>query len=494
MDLRAVRKVGVIGAGVAGLSTAKTLLSQGLECTVFERGSVLGGVWSTGYLNFGVQVQRELYEFPDWPLPGDVPNFTPGPIIQRYLEDYAKHFGVWSRIIFETTVTGLREREDMKPGWTITHERNGFRDETEFDLVVVCIGLYSQQAHIPQAPGREEFAGEVIHASALKSVDQLNGKRVVVVGFGKSATDIALESASVASDTTIVFREPHWPVPQKLAGVLPFKWAMLNRLTSTLIPPYYHAANAEQVVHTLGKPLVWLWWRLVELLLVVQCRLWSRFGNRPSLVPAKPIEFDAFGESTMLPRPAFYRSVRDGAIEPQRSQIVRYADTGVMLENGVRVDADIVVFATGWKTDFGFLSEKTLSSIGLEDDGLYLYRQMLHPNVDHLVFIGNASTVLSILTYSLQARWLAELIKGSHRLPSNEHMRQDIEKMKAWKRRCMPFSQARGARLILHMQHYHDDLLTDLGQTPLRKTGFAAPFKEVFAPYEPSDYRDVIAD
>ena len=74
---------------------------------MFERGSVLGGVWSSGYLNFGVQVQRELYEFPDWPLPSDVPNFTPGPIIQRYLEDYAKHFGVWSRICFDTTVTAL---------------------------------------------------------------------------------------------------------------------------------------------------------------------------------------------------------------------------------------------------------------------------------------------------------------------------------------------------------------------------------------------------
>lgn len=493
MDLRSVRKVGVIGAGVAGLSTAKTMLAQGLECSVFERGSTLGGVWSDGYLNFGVQVQRELYEFPDWPLPRDVPDFTPGPIIQRYLEDYAKHFGVWSRICFDTTVTALRERDDMNPGWTLTHERGGVREVAEFDLVVVCIGLYSQQPHIPEAPGEDEFAGEIIHASALKSADQLIGKRVVVVGIGKSATDIALESASVAAETTIVFREPHWPVPQKLAGILPFKWAMLNRLTSTLIPPYYHATNVEQVVHTLGKPLVWLWWRLVELLLILQCRLWSQFGNRPSLVPAKPIEFDAFGESTMLPRPAFYRSLRDGAIEPQRTKIAHYADTGVVLENGVHVDSDLVIFATGWKTDYGFLSTQTRASIGVEGDGLFLYRQMLHPDVDNLVFIGNASTVLSALTYSLQARWLGELTKGSHSLPPREHMRQDIEKMKTWKRRCMPFSQARGARLILHMQHYHDDLLTDMGQTPLRKTGIAAPFKEVFAPYEPSDYRDVTA-
>ena len=55
----------------------------------------------------------------------------------------------------------------------------------------------------------------------------------------------------------------------------------------------------------------------------------------------------------------------------------------------------------------------------------------------------------------------------------------------------MPFSQGRAARLLLHMLHYHDELLTDFGASPLRKTGIFAPFKEVFAPYEPSDYRAI---
>ncbi|MGH8594954.1 MAG: NAD(P)-binding protein [Gammaproteobacteria bacterium] len=77
MELTKVKRVGIIGAGVAGLSTTKLLLAQGLDCTVFDRSSVLGGVWAVGYSNFGVQVQRELYEFPDWPLPEDVPRLHP---------------------------------------------------------------------------------------------------------------------------------------------------------------------------------------------------------------------------------------------------------------------------------------------------------------------------------------------------------------------------------------------------------------------------------
>ena len=135
MELEKVRKVGIIGAGVAGLSTAKLLLAQGLDCTVFERGPNLGGVWTIGYSNFGVQVQKELYEFPDWPLPEDGPDFTPGPVVQRYLEEYARHFGVWPNIRFRTTVSHLRERAGDEPGWIITYNDAGTIREDDFDLV-----------------------------------------------------------------------------------------------------------------------------------------------------------------------------------------------------------------------------------------------------------------------------------------------------------------------------------------------------------------------
>ncbi len=468
------------------------LLADGIACTVFERAPALGGVWAAGYSNFGVQVQRELYEFPDWPLPPDAPDFTPGATIQRYLEDYARHFEVWPRIRFATAVS----RIDRPPGsdrWLVESHAGGARRQEAFDLVVVCVGLYSNRPHIPSFPGRERFNGEVIHISELASRAPLVGRRVAVVGYGKSATDAALESVAVAESTTLIFREPHWPVPSRLLGVLPFKWAMLNRLTSSLLPPYYRPSVVERVLHGAGKPLVWLWWRLVELLLIAQCGLGSRGGARPSLVPTTPVEIDAFSEAVMLPRPAFFARLRDGGIEPVQSGIAAYTPTGVALTNGTSRAVDVVVLATGWETDYGFLAPDIRALLGFMDDGLYLYRQMLHPDVPRLAFVGQASTIASILTYNLQARWLAELIRGSHRLPAIVDMHETIEQMKAWKRASMPFSRGRAARLLLHMLHYHDELLRDLGISPLRKRGVFAPFKEVFAPYEPSDYRDVVA-
>ncbi|MDX1646379.1 MAG: FAD-dependent oxidoreductase [Longimicrobiales bacterium] len=87
MDYTKTERVGIIGAGVAGLATARQLVARGIACTLFERGEKLGGVWTVGYAGFGAQVQKELYEFPDYPLPADTPDFPSGHVIQEYLEE-----------------------------------------------------------------------------------------------------------------------------------------------------------------------------------------------------------------------------------------------------------------------------------------------------------------------------------------------------------------------------------------------------------------------
>ena len=488
-----LEKVAIIGAGVAGLATARHLIDAGFDCTVFERNSAPGGVWFDGYLNFGVQVQRELYQFPDWPLPKDTPNFTPGPIIQQYLQDYADHFGISPNIRFNTRVTNLSDAVAPQTGWSIASKDTDGVHQEVYDLVVVCIGLYSNQPYIPEFSDRENFHGEVLHNSRLKSSEQLAGKRVAVIGYGKSATDAVLEAANTAADAHIIFREPHWPIPRKLAGILPFKWGLLNRLCSTLIPPYQQMTPVENVVHSIVKPLAWFYWRIVETLFYFQCRLGSGFGSRVSLVPKLPVEIDAFGESTQVPRPEFFQLARSGAINLHRTEIERFTPDGLVLTNGETLDLDIVIAATGWQTDFSFITDNVWTRLNCGDDGFYLYRHIVNPDLPGLYFVGRASTVSSILTYSLQARWLADVVSGKLELPAAANMHDNIQEMKTWKQSWMPFSAARSARLIAHTQHYHDELLRDIGANPLRKTGFFAPIKELIFPYEPKDYTDVVS-
>ena len=101
MDYTTVKTACIIGAGVAGLASARILKEIGIDCSVFERNNKLGGVWTDGYLDYGVQVPKELYEFPDYPLPAGTPSFTPGPVFQEYLEEFARDFGIFDDIQFE---------------------------------------------------------------------------------------------------------------------------------------------------------------------------------------------------------------------------------------------------------------------------------------------------------------------------------------------------------------------------------------------------------
>jgi hypothetical protein len=231
----------------------------------------------------------------------------------------------------------------------------------------------------------------------------------------------------------------------------------------------------------------------VELLLRVQFRLDTKISRDQTLLPKQPVEIDCFGESTMVPRPEFIDLIRSGRIVAHRTEVDRFTEKGLLLRDGDEIAADCVVFGTGWKSDYGFLSQEILDVLGQDDDGFYLFRHMLHPDLPNLAFLGRASTFLSIVTYSLQARWLAEAIAGRVALPDREAMLAEIALMQRWKRSWMPFSSARSARVLLHMANYHDELLRDFGANPFRKQGTFAPLKELIAPYQSSDYREIVS-
>ena len=138
-DFGHVKSVAIIGAGVAGLQVARRLMEIGISCTIFEKSENVGGVWQQNYADFGLQVPKELYEFPDFPYPDDFKCdlFPTGAEVQSYIELYAKTFKLYEVTQFKTVVLELQPNGG-KRGWTVVFEKEKQRSSKAFDYLVVA--------------------------------------------------------------------------------------------------------------------------------------------------------------------------------------------------------------------------------------------------------------------------------------------------------------------------------------------------------------------
>ena len=474
-----VKKIGIIGAGVGGLIAAKTLIEEGFDCEVLERKGSLGGVWETGYHSLRLQLPKESYEFLDWPMPGSYPRFPTCDQIVSYLNSYARHFRVIKKIQFNCRVEKLERRSDGE-GWTLrchdTKRNNTI--EKKYDFIIVCNGLYSSP-RVPEFANQDKFKGRIVHSSKFQVQELGQESQVVVVGFGKSALDRAEDAAQQANQVTLVFRQPHWPVPQKFFGLLDSKY-MISRFASAFLPLYQHPGRWERRLHRFGGWFVWLFWRLLEFVLRLQYRLKSA-----GALPKSRLERDLF-TGDFVASPSIYPLIHQGKIRTEQATIKQFTADGVELSNGVHVNADTVVLGTGWEYDKSILPDEFQSVF--EADGLYLYRHIIHPNIPRIVFVGLASTFNNSLSDYIEARWLVAVLKDDMHLPDKEVMLREIELMKSWKRKIMPEQKSRGSLLQLHTLHYHDELLRDLDISCRRKKNAIA---ELFGAYLPADYKEI---
>merc|ERR1712151_1172595 len=164
-----------------------------------------------------------------------------------------------------------------------------------------------------------------------------------------------------------------------------------------------------------------------------------------------------------------------------------------MGNDGTELQADVVVFGTGFTKSYSYLDANTQELLGREKDGLWLYRNMFPTRVANLCFVGaEVSTFNNILTQGLQALWLQRVLTGQISLPLPETRDQDIESQKEGKRSWMPAKGDRAAILQLHKMKYHDQLCKDMGVNHKRK-GWNL-LAEAFAPYSAADYAGLFAD
>ncbi len=484
-----IQHIGIIGAGISGLVAAKTFIEEGYEVTVFEKQKQLGGVWeaSRTYVGLTTQNPRDTYAFSDYPMPASYPEWPTSEQMRNYLESYAQHFGIVSKIRFQSEVTQLKKKIGIQPGWIVNlnslDDANGKtkHEQYEFDFVVVCNGIFNVPK-MPLLPGKEDFiasGGQVLHSTEFNDSSLLKDQRIIIVGFGRSATDIANYAVPIAKECTIIFRQILWKIPKFFLGLVNLKYILLTRFAEAWLP-YRQLQGIEWLLHTIGKPLVWAFWKINEIILRLQFGL-----DACGMVPDKPLYKSVNCSSAIAPT-SFYKHLSSGKLKAKKTAIARFVSNGVELENGEQLHADIVIFGTGFRQDVPFLEEKYRQLL-IDDQGYFhLYRNLIHPHIPQLGFVGYNSSFFSQLTSEVGTWWLAEYVKGNLVLPSSSEMTQEMETELHWRKTQWPTGGGNGGCISPFNFHHLEQLIQDMKvsnhQNPWQR------FAEIMMPVNPSAY------
>lgn len=485
-----VKQVCVIGAGVSGLVSAKVFLQEGYEVTVFEKQQGLGGVWekSRSYPGLSIQNPRDTYAFSDYPMPSSYPEWPSGEQVCAYLDSYAKHFGVMEKIKFGAEVVKVERGVKNNGGWVVRVRCNNSSqqagiEERYFDFVIVCNGAFGI-SNIPTFPGIDKFissGGKVLHSNDFNDGSLIADKRVVVVGFGKSATDIAAFAASTAKECTLIFRQALWKMPKFFLGLINVKYVFLTRFAESWMP-YYKLIGWEKFLHTVGKPLVWAFWRINEILLRLQFPI-----DACGLLPNQPMN-KLVGCSIGLVPKDFFKYVKQGKIRPIKTTISKFFSRGLELGNGQSLEAEVVIFGTGFKQDIPFLEDKYRRHV-FDDKGLiHLYRHLIHPEVPQMGFVGYNYSGCAQLSSEIGAHWLLEYVLGNISLPNSEQMLEDVKTELEWRQKDRPYAFLNGACITPFTFHYIDELMRDMGLKTRRKS---LGIVNMMMPADPSAYKTI---
>jgi dimethylaniline monooxygenase (N-oxide forming) len=399
--MRTLPRACVIGAGSSGITAAKALLERDVPFDCFEKSDRIGGNWvfgnrngmSSAYRSLHINTSRQRMEYSDFPMPASYPDFPHHTQVAQYFDDYADRFDLRRRITFETGVE--HAARDPAGVWSVTLDTGETR---AYDALLVANG-HHWDPRWPEPPFPGRFDGEQLHAHDYVEAGGFRDKRVLVVGIGNSAMDIAVESSHVAARTIVSSRRGAYILPKYMfgkpfdvVGVSPLTPLLPFRVRQAMVRVIYKLAVGNVQDYGLPKPDH----KLLEAHPTVSADFLNRFAH---------------GELSWKPKIA--------SLEGDR---VRFAD-------GAEEQVDVIVWCTGYKVSFPFFDEDFISAA---DNDLPLFRRVFKPGIDNLFFIALLQPLGATMPIAeAQGRWVAAYLRGEYHLPPVPEMEADIRRERA---------------------------------------------------------------
>ncbi|HEX4190260.1 MAG TPA: NAD(P)-binding domain-containing protein [Marmoricola sp.] len=392
--------VAVIGAGISGLTTGKMLSDYGVDYTCFESSDRIGGNWAFGnpnghssaYRSLHIDTSKERLSFRDFPMPPEYPDFPHHTQIKDYLESYAAAFDLKDNIEFTNGVQSATPvGANAEGGWDILDQAGATR---HFDHLVVANG-HHWDPRFAEFPG--EFAGVSIHSHHYidpKAPLDFFGQRILVVGLGNSAADIAVELSSKSLQTKV---------------------ALSTRSGAWIVPKYVYGKPADTMYRTTPHlPLSWQR-KIMQLAQPMNGSNGALYGLKEpnhkffEAHPTQSVELPLrLGSGDVIPKPDV--TLLDGST--------------VHFEDGTSDDFDVIVYATGYNITFPFFDRGFISAPG---NHIPLYKRIFSPGIASLSFVGFAQSTPTLFPFvESQSRLVAAHLIGEYALPSVSDMERII--------------------------------------------------------------------
>jgi len=405
-------RIAIIGAGPAGLVSAKECLEVGHDVTVFEKFGRIGGLWNAGqgvWPDMRANLSKESCAFPDFEWPDDAPLFPSQGDILNYLKSYVEHFDLNNRADMRFNASAEARQEDG--AWHVSSNGNS----EAFDKIIIGSGFFSKP-YIPALKGQEEYQGQQTHSARIKPFDDYAGRHVAVIGNAFSGCDIAVGLAKAGARVTHVFRRPVWIVPRLIGGAEPIDSAFYRKTEKQeglTLSERYRATN-----EAMGD-LCQLQNSMHEALYID-----PNNNDNPPLVSVSD---------------GYLEAVQAGVIDLKSMSHVEMTPKGI---RGVSGDIDDVIYATGFETDLSLLDQTSLNAIDYEGRDRFLpallHDGMWAKDMPNAAFVGMYRGPF-FLTMALQAKWAAQAFRDEALMPTMDDIEAGVVEMREL--RALPESQ-----------------------------------------------------